>query len=593
VHPADPPIIDAWDPGAAGGRPDAEMRIRRADTGEERWIARRGELRREGGATGLRFVGVVYDITASKLAEARLREFASQLSQMVESRTQERDRLWNLSGDLFVVCGFDGLYNAANPAWEAILGYPVREVVGRRAGSLVHPEDRDRARLMLEAMQRGESMRDFDCRMLAKDGDYRWISWTGIGQGDEIFATGRDITQKKLLEDQLRQSQKMEAVGQLTGGLAHDFNNMLTGIIGSIDIVRRRLADGRTADLDRFMDAAKASAERAAALTHRLLAFSRRQSLDTRAVEVNHLVDSLADLLTRTLGEQIELEIVLAPDAWPILSDANQLESALLNLAINARDAMPGGGRLTISTRNVAVGADQAARNEVSPGDYTLLSVGDTGAGMEPAVVAKAFDPFFTTKPIGRGTGLGLSMIHGFVHQTGGFVTIDSQVGKGTIVHLYLPRLAGGERREPLPIAGAALRPGEGEAILVVEDDPSVRTLVMEILRDLGYQARIAADADAAMAVLNSAEPVEVLITDVGLPGLNGRQLADYARQRRPGLRVIFMTGYAEGAAVRSEFLEPGMALIAKPFSIEAFAALIGEIVDAGVPEKSPSASAE
>nr|MBA3520854.1 response regulator [Hyphomicrobiales bacterium] len=374
--------------------------------------------------------------------------------------------------------------------------------------------------------------------------------------------------------------QKMEAVGQLTGGIAHDFNNLLTGITGSLDLIRRRLDANRTDGLDRFMDAASTSAQRAAALTHRLLAFARRQSLDTKPQDVNVLVAGLEDMLRRTLGEGVNLETVLESGLWPALTDANQLESALLNLTINARDAMPKGGQLTIETANTHLDEAYALLTEdVSPGDYVVICVSDTGSGMPAEVIAKAFDPFFTTKPVGQGTGLGLSMIYGYVKQSGGHVRIYSEVGQGTTVKLYLRRALDAEERPRDEPASDAPR-GSGETVLVVEDDATVRLLVTEVLEDLGYRYLEAADARTALPLLQSERPIDLLVTDVGLPHMNGRQLAEVARQHRPDLKVLFITGYAENAAVRGGFLGPGMEMMTKPFALDALAAKIRDLIE-------------
>ncbi|HEY3697147.1 PAS domain S-box protein [Phenylobacterium sp.] len=383
-------------------------------------------------------------------------------------------------------------------------------------------------------------------------------------------------------EDALRQAQKMEAIGQLTGGIAHDFNNLLQGITGSLDLVRKRVSQGRLSELDRFVEGAMTSAKRAAALTHRLLAFSRRQPLDPRPVRVNPLVASMEDLLRRTLGERVELERVSGGGLWPTRCDPNQLESAILNLAINARDAMPEGGKLTIETCNAHLDTAYAAKQrDVRPGQYVCVAVTDTGAGMTPEIVARAFEPFFTTKPIGQGTGLGLSMIYGFSRQSDGYAKIYSEIGQGTTVKLYLPRFRGDiEDDEALIAPGAAHATKGGETVLVVEDEDVVRGLIVEVLSDLGYQALEAADGPSGLELLQSGRRVDLLITDVGLPGLNGRQVADAGRALRPELKVLFMTGYAENAALASGFLEPGMAMITKPFAMEALVIRIREIIE-------------
>ncbi|WP_409283767.1 ATP-binding protein [Pseudomonas protegens] len=381
-------------------------------------------------------------------------------------------------------------------------------------------------------------------------------------------------------EEALRQSQKMEAVGQLTGGIAHDFNNMLTGIIGSLELLRRRLARGRTEDLDSLIDLGVTSANRAAGLTHRLLAFSRRQSLDSKPVEMNALVTSMGELLHRSLSESIQLEMRLDPQLWVAEADPNQLESALLNLVLNARDAMPNGGRLLVETLNQRLDADfTQAHDNLAPGEYVLLRVSDNGCGMPEAIINRVFDPFFTTKPIGQGTGLGLSMIYGFSKQSGGHVTLDSTLGRGTEVSLYLPRLRGDLKQDEPPQAQQSGAAQQGETVLIVEDDPAVRVLVSAVLGELGYAYLEAGDARSAMPILDSAQRIDLLISDVGLPGMNGRQLAEIGRQIRPQLKVLFITGYAEHAAARGGFLDPGMQLITKPFTFDLLTAKVREMI--------------
>ena len=381
-------------------------------------------------------------------------------------------------------------------------------------------------------------------------------------------------------EEALRQSQKMEAVGQLTGGIAHDFNNMLTGIIGSLELLRRRVSRGKLDDLDSLIDLGVTSANRAAGLTHRLLAFSRRQSLDSKPVEINQLVTSMGELLQRSINESIALDMRFSDPLWTAEADRNQLESALLNLVINARDAMPNGGNLTVETSNRHLDSVfTAAYGTLQPGDYVELSVSDTGCGIPESVMGRVFDPFFTTKPIGQGTGLGLSMIYGFARQSGGHVTIHSEVEKGTTVSLFLPRFVGemvvAEAVNPalLPFADA------GETVLIVEDDPAVRVLVCAVLKELGYAYVEAGDANTAVPIIESDQRIDLMISDVGLPGMNGRQLAEIGRQIRPELKVLFITGYAEHAAVRGGFLDPGMQLITKPFTFDLLTAKVREMI--------------
>ncbi len=387
----------------------------------------------------------------------------------------------------------------------------------------------------------------------------------------------KEMASREQAQEALRQSQKMEAVGQLTGGIAHDFNNMLTGIIGGLDLIQRYIQSGRHGETQRFIDAAVTSANRAAALTHRLLAFARRQPLNLKRVELNQLIESMHDLLSRTLGRHIQIRNQLQAGLWPVSSDENQLESALLNLVINARDAMPDGGTLLLETRNTEL--RQGEVGDLAAGRYVSLGLTDTGCGMSAKVLASVFEPFFTTKPIGQGTGLGLSMVYGFTRQAGGHIQIASEPGVGTQVSLYLPVFDEQDAvAAPAAETEGPLRAQQGETVLVVEDDPAVRLLVIDVLQMLGYQTLEAADGNAAIRILESATAVDMLVTDVGLPGMNGRQLADVARQQYPGLPVLFMTGYARQAA-SSDFLEPGMDMISKPFNLDALAKRVSDML--------------
>ena len=525
---------------------------------------------------GGKFYCSARDVTAEKEQAAVLAE-----------RTRERDRVWRNSRDLLVIIGANGIFRAVNPAWTAALGYNPGEVVGRSFLDFIWPEDAGLTQGALDATS-ADDLTGFENRYAHKDGTVRWISWHTSREGDLVYASGRDVTAMKAqaealrqAEEQLRQSQKMEAVGQLTGGIAHDFNNLLAGITGSLELIQARLAQGRTGDLDRYLIAAQGAAKRAAALTHRLLAFTRRQTLDPRPTDLNRLVAGMDELVRRTAGPAVEVAVAAAPTLWATLVDPNQLENALLNLCINARDAMPAGGRLTISTGNAQLG--EADGQDLPPGQYVTLCVADTGTGMTPEVVRRAFDPFFTTKPIGMGTGLGLSMIYGFVQQSGGQVRIHSAPGQGTTVCLYLPRHHGEAdgADEPASLA-AAPRAGQGETVLVVDDEPTVRMLVAEVLQDLGYAAIEAADGATGLQVLRSGARVDLLVTDVGLPGLNGRQIADAARAMRPGLRVLFITGYAENAILNHGHLEQGMSVLVKPFAMEALTGRIKELLAGG-----------
>jgi signal transduction histidine kinase len=389
------------------------------------------------------------------------------------------------------------------------------------------------------------------------------------------------IREREKAEDALRQAQKMEAIGQLTGGVAHDFNNIMQVIIGNLEALNRRAMDKYT-ELGPLVSAAMRGAERAARLTHQLLAFARRQPLAPKAIEVNRLVAGMSDLLHRTLGETVQVETVLAGGTWRVLADANQLESALLNLALNARDAMPNGGKLTIETSNAYLDEDYAQNNdEVRPGQYVLIAVTDTGAGMSKDTLSKAFDPFFTTKEVGKGSGLGLSQVYGFMHQSGGHAKIYSEPGEGTTLKLYLPRPTesgeSAEAAEAQPIPRAA----RSELVLVVEDDTDVRANTAQMVRDLGYDVLEAEDGNVGLRMIEAEPRIHLLFTDVGLPGgINGRQLADEAQRRRPELKILYSTGYARNAIVHHGRLDPGVNLITKPFTFAALAAKLRQVLD-------------
>ena len=402
------------------------------------------------------------------------------------------------------------------------------------------------------------------------------------------------LREQSRVEEQLRQSQKMEAIGQLTGGIAHDFNNLLQGISMSLEMLRHCAQTQRYGDLERYIGSAMGSAQRAGALTHRLLAFARRQPLDPKVVEVNPLVVTLEDMLRRTLGAHVTLELALGESVWPLLCDLNQLENALLNLSINARDAMPDGGRLRIATSNVVHGTGPAggdggadgvgaAPAGLAPGEYVAIVVTDNGSGMSPSTLARAFEPFYTTKPIGQGTGLGLSMIYGFAQQSDGHASIASTLGVGTTVTLYLPRhhSAAAATDASADAAGTPVASGN-ETVLVVEDEPLVRNLIVDALSALGYRVIEAVDGPSGLAILQSARPVDLLVSDIGLPGVNGRQMADAARLTRPALKVLFMTGYAESASFADGFLDNGMQLITKPFPLDQLATRVRQIIEPG-----------
>jgi PAS domain S-box-containing protein len=575
--------------------------------GELRWVFARGRCYKDHHGRPIRFLGAALDLTERKHTEQALRQSQTELQLIINAMPilisyvdrEERFRLNNAAyldwygltpqelygRTILEVLGEEAYVQRAPYIVEALAGKPCCFSI-----STPHRDGSTRQALMnylprhgpdgavngfyifvideTERKQTEEALRNLNETLEERvSARTRQLAEANERLQNEMF-------ERERAEDALRHAQKMEAVGQLTGGIAHDFNNMLTGIIGSLDLMQRYIAEGRTAEIGRFTEAAVSSANRAAALTHRLLAFSRRQSLNRKPLNANDLIRSLEDLLSRTTGDHIELKLQLSDDPWLVSTDLSQLENALLNLVINARDAMPESGELLIETANVHLDAGTITPLEqVHAGDYLMIAVSDNGIGMTPSVLAKAFDPFFTTKPIGQGTGLGLSMIYGFAQQSGGHVTLSSLPDRGTCVRLYLPRLLGSENEQVLaPVAGEVPPALAGETVVLVEDDAAVRMLVLDLLNELGYRAYEAEDAKTALPVLESDLRIDLLVTDVGLPGMNGRQLAEIARQHRPGLKVLFMTGYAEIAAERQGFLEQGMDMVSKPFSIDLLA---------------------
>ena len=428
---------------------------------------------------------------------------------------------------------------------------------------------------------------EFEARInRAGDGVIRWLHVKGriYFEGSEpvrIAGVVSDVTERHEVEEQLRQSQKMEAVGQLTGGIAHDFNNLLAGITGSLQLLEKRLKEKRYLDLERYVTGAQTSARRAAALTQRLLAFSRRQTLDPKLTDINRLISGMEELIRRSVGPNIVVEVVGAGGLWATRIDPSQLESALLNLCINARDAMPNGGKITIETANKWLDDREAKIRELTPGQYVSLCVSDTGTGMTPDVIAQAFDPFFTTKPLGQGTGLGLSMIHGFVRQSGGQVRIYSELGEGTTMCLYFPRVTGAVDLSDGPELTTVVDTARGETILVVDDEALLRTLMTEVLQEAGYSVLAAFDGTSGLKILQSDVRIDLLVTDVGLPGgMNGRQLADAARETRQRLKVLFVTGYAENAATGRGLLADGMHVVSKPFDLAVFTNKVRELIE-------------
>jgi PAS domain S-box-containing protein len=527
------------------------------------------------------------------IENARLFAAARKLNETLESqvadRTAERDRIWQVSEDLLGVADAEGIWLSVSPSWTRVLGWEAEELVGRTSEWLEHPDDRMATRSEVARLAQGETTFHFENRFRAKNGEYHTLSWRAVPEDDRIYCVARDITEAVRqagalaeTEDRLRQAQKMETLGQLTGGVAHDFNNLLQIVMGNLDMLRRALPE-EPPKWRRAAENAHVGAERAATLTQRLLAFSRRQPLAPKAVSPHRLIAGMDDLLHRTLGETIRFSTAIADGGWMIEVDANQLESAILNLAVNARDAMPGGGALTVGVDHIHAEAAIRGQSVVPPGDYVTIAVTDTGSGMTPQVIQRVFEPFFTTKEVGKGTGLGLSMVYGFVKQSNGHVHIESRLGEGTTVRIYLPRLDSSAhppaQGEPAPAAGG--RPGGTETVLVCEDDEGVRAFSVETLRELGYHVLEAADAASALDQLEGCSAVDLLFTDVVLPGgMMGSDLAAAARDRCPALRILFTTGYARDAIVHHGRLDEGVELLPKPFASDDLARRVRAMLD-------------
>lgn len=538
----------------------------------------------------LRQVAVIFqDITSRKRAEAELRRLNATLEARVAAALAERKLLAD------IVEGTEAFVQVAdtNFRWLAINRASAREferlfgVIPKVGDSMLdvlagQPAHQAAVRAVWQRALRGEEFVEVG-EFGDPDRDRRFyemrFSSLRDGEGKQIGAYQfvYDVTERlqeqerlRLAEEALRQSQKMEAVGQLTGGLAHDFNNLLAGITGAFEMIRVRLAQGRSADIEKYLQAGLGAARRASSLTHRLLAFSRRQTLSPKPIMINRLMADLAELVQRTVGPAIHVETIAASGLWPTLVDSNQLENALLNLCLNARDAMPGGGRLTIETANKWLDDRAAVERGLEPGQYVTVCVSDTGIGIDKSIIERVFDPFFTTKPMGQGTGLGLSMVYGFARQSNGHVRIYSEPGQGTMVCIYLPRHLGDAVVEEVA-ADEAPAPAEADAtVLVIDDEPTVRMLIADALNDHGYACLEAADGPEGLRVLQSKVRIDLLITDVGLPGgLNGRQVADAAGAIRPDLKVLFITGYAENAVLSHGHLAHGMEVLTKPFTID------------------------
>lgn len=578
---------------------DGAFEIRRRDDGQLRWIARRGEVVREAKGGGFQLLGAIYDVTIAKKQEAELRALNETLELRVDEALAEKKIFADLieSSDAAVtVLGLDYTVlaiNAANlDAFEKAFGK--RPSLGTHFLSLFDdmPEHRGQQEEIWSRALSGETFAVTEA-FGHGERERRWfeVRFSPLRNDDGVqigaSSTSYDVTDRKLAEEQLaeieealRQAQKMEAVGQLTGGIAHDFNNLLTIIIGSVDTAIRRLDPAADPRLRRSLDNAVTGAERAAALTHRLLAFSRRQPLNPRIVDVAALLAGMSDLITRTITEAIAIAVDTPQDLWQIEADPNQLENAILNLAVNARDAMPDGGQLTIRARQQTLLAEDAP-DEVEPGEYVAISVVDTGVGMSPEMLAKVFDPFFTTKEVGKGTGLGLSMVYGFARQSGGHVQVTSDPGKGTTATILLPRAMAAPEAEPLANADEIEQGRSDETILVVEDDDDVRAYTVGALRELNYRVVEAHDGSSALRLLERKDqPIALLLTDVVMPVMSGSELAAAATAYQPGLKVLFSSGYTRDAIMHDGKLDEGVELLAKPFTFKALANKVRELLD-------------
>ncbi len=543
----------------------------------------------------------------AELAVIRLNE---SLEAQVAARTRERDRIWRLGRDLFAVMDGEGNLLAVNPAWRRVLSHEEASLLERPLESLSHPEDRAAVRAMLRLLRDGQPVERFEGRLGLRTGGWRWIAWTVTPEDRIFYAVGRDITTEKQalvelaaansslkqeiiereqIEATLRQMQRLEAIGQLTSGVAHDFNNLLSVVLGSVGFLERRVAAQLDEKARQRIGNIRLAAERGAKLTAQLLAFSRRQRLEPKAINLNDTVAGMRDLLQSTIGGSLRLQMRLSPDLWPALVDPTQIEMTVLNLAINARDAMGMSGGLTVETSNVPLGTPTRPE-EPPPGDYVALSVSDTGSGMSEEVMAKAFEPFFTTKGPGGGSGLGLAQVYGFAKQSGGGVRVETRLGEGTTIRVYLPRArALDERAAPAPRAAVG-RGARGQTILLIDDDDAVRDVTASLLGELGYRVLDAGSGRAGLDLLESM-PVDLLIADYAMPDMNGLETATAARRLYPALPVLFLTGYADLAAL-ADMGEDGIVL--KPFQDEELGSKVAAMLDSARPgeKAAPAAGA-
>jgi PAS domain S-box-containing protein len=500
----------------------------------------------------------------------------------LDATSSINQRIFDTSLDLILVVDKRGNFLRVSPSSAAILGYQPDEMVGHSAAEFLYPDDLEGTRHEMRLARRGQVMRNFECRYIHKDGRIVTLAWTGVWSepDHQHFFIGRDMSRRIALEQQLRQAQKMKAVGQLTGGIAHDFNNILTVITGMVEALSEAVkTDPILAEMVKSIEEA---AERGAQLTQRMLAFARKQPLQPRPIDLNDIVTRMVAMLQRTLGEDIAVKTVLANGLWPAQADPFQLEDAIVNLAVNARDAMPTGGELAIGTSNIHLDEHYAAHNvEVAPGDYVVVAIADTGVGMPPEVIEHAFEPFFTTKDVGRGTGLGLSMVYGFVTQSRGHVRIASEIGRGTSIMLYLPKATTEGAAPDIPESAVEPVTDGRETILIVEDDAAVRKVAATILKRIGYQVWQAEDGKSALDILQTGIAIDLLFTDLIMPnGMSGQDLMRTARERRPDLKVLFASGYSEQFIAGRGVADHGIPLLSKPYRKQQLAQAIRKALD-------------
>jgi PAS domain S-box-containing protein len=570
LHPDDRDTADRVAQGATSTGEDfsIDFRITHRPTGELRWVRSYGTSVLDEQGRPAHVVGVNVDITQERRREEGLRELAGDLRTAVEASEKERNKIYELSNDLFAVAGFDGYLKTINPAWERLLGYSQAELLAKPFAAIIHPDDVTAAGEVVAALQAGEPLQNFEDRLITAGGEAVWITWAAVPEGDRFYAVGRNVTRERAQEEALRQSQKMEAMGQLTGGVAHDFNNLLTPIVGALDMLQRKGVGGEREQ--RLIAGAAQSADRAKTLVQRLLAFARRQPLQPVAVDLGKLVAGMGDLVASTTGPQINVVVDVTRDLPPAKADPNQLEMAVLNLAVNARDAMPAGGTLRISVEEATVGRQH--RSKLKPGRYLRLSVADTGTGMDQATLTRAVEPFFSTKGVGKGTGLGLSMVHGLATQLGGALTIHSAPGMGTNVEFWLPQGEASDEAEAA-VEPEGVAPSRRATVLLVDDEDLVRLSTADMLIELGHDVIEAGSAEEALRLLNRGLTPDVVVTDHLMPGMSGTELARQVQSERPGIKVLIVSGYAETISI-----EPDLPRLTKPFRTAELAASLAAL---------------